>query len=165
MTSRLGAEGVSVASPAPKPHAAPVGPLSRAFGAVLVGTIRVLPRGLRGAVARALAGLAYALGIRRRITLDNLQRALPELSVERRKAIARGAYRNMALAALESVCVAELATSELDGAVLTHGWQPVEEAIRAGKGVLLATAHFGSWEFLAAVMSRRGVPLHAVVRP
>src|SRR5689334_17698517 len=43
--------------------------------------------------------------------------------------------------------------------------EALDAAVRAGKGVLVASAHFGSWELLAEVMSRRGYPLAAVVKP
>lgn len=56
--------------------------LSRAAAGVLVRLLQALPSGTVDALARAVASCAYAVGIRRRVTLDNLARAFPERSVE-----------------------------------------------------------------------------------
>src|SRR6185295_4110073 len=70
--------------------------LSRGAAGVLVHLLQALPSGIVDALARGVAACAYALGIRRRVTLDNLAHAFPERSVEERRALARAAYGNMA---------------------------------------------------------------------
>ncbi|MBI3180746.1 MAG: lysophospholipid acyltransferase family protein [Myxococcales bacterium] len=128
----------------------------------LVGALG--PSGRR-ALAFLVGTLAYLLGLRRRVALDNLRHAFPELAQAARRRVARGAYVNMALAALEALAAPSLSDAEVERAVVVENWAPIEEAIRAGKGLLVASAHFGSWELFAEVMARRGVRLNAVVRP
>ena len=123
--------------------------LSRAATGVLVRLLQALPPGIVDALARGVAACAFALGIRRRVTLDNLARAFPDRSAGERWAIARAAYANMA---------------RLLSEVQVDDFGPVERALAAGKGLLVATAHLGSWEMFGAAMAQR-VPLHAVVRP
>jgi Kdo2-lipid IVA lauroyltransferase/acyltransferase len=148
-----------------RPLIKPGGPLASAGAWILFSFVRALPRGAREALASGFASLAYALGIRRRVTLENLAAAFPEKSDPERRRIARGAYRNMALAVVEAVVVDRLSDAELAKAVVTDDWARVDAALAVGKGLLVASAHFGSWELFAEVMCRRGIKLNAVVRP
>ena len=135
------------------------------FAGLLVRALSALSPRARARLASFVGGLAYGLRIRRRVALDNLRQALPELPEARRRAIARGAYVNMALAALEGLSSSSLKGEALEKAVVVERWELVEQALAGGKGMLVATAHFGSWELLGEVMARRGIPLNAVVRP
>ncbi len=127
--------------------------------------LRALPRGGQRAVARALAALAWSLRIRRAVTVDNVRQAFPQAPAAERLRIARGAYDSMALAALESVTSDQLSDAELHAAVQVPDWRGLDEMLAAGKPLLVASAHFGSWELFAEVMARRGARLSAVVRP
>lgn len=140
------------------------GRASALAGRLLISAIAALPNGLRRALARAVGRLACALGIRRRVALDNLRHAFPELSEKERRRIAKGAYINMAYAVMEGLSSPRLSEAELARAVVTDQWAMVQAAIDAGKGILVASAHFGGWELLGEVLARRGVKLHAVVR-
>ena len=131
---------------------------------VLISSILALPAWLQRALARTIARAAYALGIRRRVTLDNLRHAFPELGERERRRIARGAYLNMAYAVMEGLTSPRLSDEGVAKAVVTDNWAPVQAAIDAGKGILVASGHFGGWELLGEVLARRGVRLHAVVR-
>jgi KDO2-lipid IV(A) lauroyltransferase len=135
--------------------------------ALLLAPLRWLPRGALGALASLVAWIAWGLRLRRAVTLDNLAQALPEKPLGERLAIARGAYRTMALAALEAAVGLgqRLSASDAAGLVRVDDWKGLDAILEAGQPALIATAHFGSWELLAAVMSRRGYRLSAVVRP
>jgi Kdo2-lipid IVA lauroyltransferase/acyltransferase len=113
----------------------------------------------------ALGQLAYALGIRRRIALDNLRRAFPELSAREHRAIARRAYRQLGTSVAEIAAARRLSDSDLARLVQWEGWDRYERAVREGKGVVCAVAHFGNFELLARAAARRGVPITAITRP
>ena len=138
--------------------------LSRAAAGVLVRLLQALPSGTVDGLARAVASCAYALGIRRRVTLDNLARAFPERSTKQLRALARAAYANMARAVVDALRSLGASRAQLLAEVEVGDFAPVERALAAGKGLLVATAHLGSWEMFGAAMAQR-VPLHAVVRP
>lgn len=151
--------------PKPRPLITPAGRLASAFAGLAVRLLGALSPRARGRLAAIVGRLAYTLGIRRRVTLDNLRHAFPELPEARRREIARGAYVNMALAALEGLSSQTLSGEALERAVEVEQWPLVEQALAAGKGMLVATAHFGSWELLGEVVAKRGLTLNAVVRP
>ena len=45
-----------------------------------------------------------------------------------------------------------------------EGFEPIEEAHRAGKGIILITGHFGNWELAGAYVASRGIPIEVIVR-
>ena len=138
--------------------------LSRAAAGVLVRLLQALPSGAVDALARAVATLAWGLGIRRRVTLDNLAHAFPERPAAERRAIGRAAYTNMARVVVDALRTLGASRAQLLAEVEVDDFGPVERALAGGKGLLVATAHLGSWELFGAAMAQR-VPLHAVVRP
>jgi len=137
---------------------------SRAAAGLLVRLLQALPAGVVDALARAVAATAWALGIRRRVTLDNLAHAFPERSIEERRALARGAYANMARVVVDALRTLGASRADLLAEVEVDDFGPVERTLAQGKGLLVATAHLGSWEVFGAAMAQR-VALHAVVRP
>lgn len=95
--------------------------------------------------------------------MDNLAQALPERPALERQAIARAAYRNMALVALEGLAAGGFDAAAASQAIVEQ-WGGLWEAIAARKGVLVASAHFGSWELFVDVVAKKGAPVSAVVR-
>ncbi|MEW5741460.1 MAG: lysophospholipid acyltransferase family protein [Myxococcota bacterium] len=148
-----------------KPAVTPGGPLGRLVVGVVVRLVRALSVSGRERLAAFVAFLAWTLRIRRRVALDNLAQALPEKSAAEREDIARGAYRSMALAALESVTSDLLSADEVASAVEVVDWKGLDVLLDTRQPVLIASAHFGSWELFAEVMARRGIAFAAVVRP
>ncbi len=117
-----------------------------------------------GVLAALVAWLAWTLGIRRRVVLDNLRLAFPEKSERERRAIARATYRNLGRLAPEFLLAPRMSRDELEGVFSYEGWERFESALRRGKGVIACTAHFGNFEMLAAVHNLRGIPITMISR-
>src|SRR5262249_45968989 len=100
--------------------------LSRAAAGLLVRLFQALPPGPVDPLARAVAACAYALGIRRRVTLDNLAHAFPERSAEERRALARGAYANMARVVVDALRTFGASRAELLAEVQVDDFGPVD---------------------------------------
>jgi len=154
-----------MSEPAPKPAITPGGPLGRFAVALVLSFVRALPAVVRRNLALRLADVAWLLRVRRRVALDNLAHAFPEKSVEERALIAKGSYRSMALAALDAITSDLLTDEAVQRSVQVTDWKGLDALLDAKQPVLVASAHFGSWELLSEVMARRGVGLSAVVRP
>lgn len=138
---------------------------ARAIVGAGVALLRALPLRARLGVAAFIGWLAWALGIRRAVALDNLRHAFPERAEPERRAIARAAYGSMARAMLESITSDLLSPAEVARAVSVVDWKGLDALLAARKPVLVASAHLGSWELFAEVMARRGFVFSAVVRP
>ncbi|WP_063721862.1 lysophospholipid acyltransferase family protein [Corallococcus coralloides] len=121
----------------------------------------------RDALARFVANLAYTLGIRRKVALDNLAQAMPEKSEAERHDIARGAYLTMARVVVESLPSGDRMTPDWDqqGIEGEEAFAALKAHVATGKGALLVTAHFGNWELVGQMLIRWGIPLNALVRP
>lgn len=121
----------------------------------------------RDALARFLGNLAWLLGIRRRVALDNLAQALPEKSEAERREIARGAYLNMTRVVLESLpegdrLPPDWAEQGIEG---VEAWRALKAHVATGRGALIVTGHFGNWELLGDILVRRGITMTGLVRP
>jgi KDO2-lipid IV(A) lauroyltransferase len=154
--------GVEVPPPAVEAQPSPV---ARAGVRLLLLAAGWLPTGARAALARLLGRLVFALGIRRRLTLEQLAWAFPSWSPAERRAVARRTYENMARAALDAVLSQRLSAEELATLVKGEEGRAFERALAEGRGLLIVTAHFGSWELLGEAVTQQGLPLNAVVRP
>lgn len=121
----------------------------------------------RDALARFVGNLAYRLGIRRRVALENLVRAMPEKSDAERREIARGAYINMSRVVLESLPSGDRLPQDWaeQGVEGEAAWQALKAHVATGQGALLVTGHFGNWELLGDMLLRHGIPIDGLVRP
>jgi KDO2-lipid IV(A) lauroyltransferase len=109
--------------------------------------------------------IAFWLRIRRIVTIDNLQRAFPELSPKETDRIARGAYKSLGKVFGEFLYL-RLASSEaiLEGMKLRNP-EALAEAAKQNRGLLLVSAHLCNWEWMAMAMSlKMGTPLHVVIK-
>lgn len=132
----------------------------------MMDAVCALPASLRDGLARFVGWLAYTLGIRLRVALENLAHAYPEKSDAERRAIAHGAYITMARVVLESIDAKDhIEPAWEEPEVRGPGWEALKATIARGQGALLVTAHFGNWERAGKMLLRRGIPLNALVRP
>ncbi len=151
--------------PPPPPEEVRASPLGRALVRLVLSCLGALPGGMRDALARTVGRVIYALGIRRQLTLEQLGWAFPGWSAEECRRVARRTYAHMASAALDAALSQKVSGDALAAAVLREESLAIERALAKGKGVLLASGHFGNWELLGEGLTRQGIPLHAVVRP
>ena len=108
---------------------------------------------------------AAVMGRRRRMVARHLERVggRPLRGAERRRAV-RASFQSYGRYWLDTFRLAELDPEDLDARVDASGVVPVlDEALGAGRGVVLVTAHFGSWDLGGAWLAGRGYPLIAVV--
>jgi len=145
----------------------PPGPLLGFLANLAMGLVSGLRWSTREKLARFIGALAYTLGIRRRVALENLAMAMPERSEQERHAITRGVYITMARVVLEALADEYRLPQgwEQEEVVGAEAWKALQAHLATGKGALLVTGHFGNWELLGEILIHRGVPLNALVRP
>lgn len=123
---------------------------------------------LRG-LGRALGPVAWALTPgSRRIALENVARALPEIEPDARAAFVRRVYRELGGLLGEAVAALDPRRPIEPLPFLPGARACLEEAIAEGRGVLFASAHLGPWERVAASLVSPGagapIPLTVVAR-
>ncbi|MGD9496739.1 MAG: lysophospholipid acyltransferase family protein [Armatimonadota bacterium] len=109
--------------------------------------------------------LFHLLASRRRLALQNMALILGEQHDGRaRVRMLHASLRNMAKTMLELLKLPTMSEQQLVSLTPARGVEHLEEAVSRGKGVIVVTAHFGSWELLAARISQLGYPLTVIAR-
>jgi len=134
---------------------------------------RLLPRAWVQMLARLLARLAFELRVPARRTLEtNLRRlvsdASPAIAEEPSAYVrraARGAFERFALAFVDFLTLPRLRPQTLCAAIAVDGEEHYQRARASGRGVIVLSVHAGNWEWGAAFLAARGVPLNVVARP
>lgn len=135
----------------------------------LVGALaRGLPHRVRLGLGGALALLAYGVGVRRRVVMENLARAFPDWPPARRRRIARQAYRNLGRTFAELFALNALTPEALDR--LVDGVEGAEHIdALPGEGTrrpcVVVTGHVGNWELMGAFFARQGYRLKVLAKP
>jgi KDO2-lipid IV(A) lauroyltransferase len=100
---------------------------------------------------------------RRRITA-HLALAFPELDAAALARRRTAVYRHFGLLALELVRLPGMTAAQLLARTEIRGGEHLEAAQARGKGVLILGAHEGCWELGLAGASRRGYPVHVILK-
>ncbi len=121
--------------------------------------VKALPRGVAAAAFRLVADLAVrrqGKGVRR--LRANLRRvAGPDVSATALDALTRRAMHSYARYWVEVFRLPVLGTRSIADRTETEGAEHLDQAVRAGRGVVLALPHSGNWEAAAVwLISRHG---------
>jgi phosphatidylinositol dimannoside acyltransferase len=114
------------------------------------------------------AALAYLFNARaRRVAEDNVRHALgPEATPAAVRAAVRGCFRAAARYYTDLARTPRMVPERFVRENLrTHGFEHIEAASRAGKGVIVATIHYGNPEYVAQSMSALGYRYLALTEP
>lgn len=137
------------------------------YEALLAGVqiTRDLPLGVALALADRVGRELFGLWTRRReIAMVNLAVAFPALSRAQRARIGRASFGNLARQWVEFVRLPQMSREELEGRVAIEGLEHLVRARAEGRGVLLLTAHLGSWELLAHALGVLDRPISVLAR-
>ncbi|MDO4988696.1 MAG: hypothetical protein Q4E17_06720 [Synergistes sp.] len=114
-------------------------------------------------LAKPCIALIKALGIRKDVAVSNIARCLPDTSEEERRKILSESYDNMIWTAVEMMCwqkdpsLIDTMTKKIVGR------EYFDNALAAGRGVIIVSPHIGSWEHGAAWFGRHS-KFHGIVR-
>jgi KDO2-lipid IV(A) lauroyltransferase len=116
--------------------------------------------------ARFYTGLLdLALPRLRRTAMRNLEMAYPEKTVAERKAIVDEVFRSIARLLATFARFPQMNPENIHEWIRYEGLEHYLDAKKAGRGVLVATAHFGNWEFSAFAHALMTEPMHVMIRP
>jgi KDO2-lipid IV(A) lauroyltransferase len=131
---------------------------SKYWGLCLVaGVARFVPLHFGYWLADPGGDLFFLLSARRRYTVsNNIQRAV---GIENKNALnrqVRCVFRNAARNYFDLTKLSKMDLKNLEGQVKIEGIPHLTEAVNNGKGVIIATAHLGNFEFSAHVLAAQG---------
>jgi Kdo2-lipid IVA lauroyltransferase/acyltransferase len=127
--------------------------------------ITLLPeRAADRAAARIGALVQRPLGIRDAVVRANLRQAFPDADDASILRIARGAYRHLGRETAATLRLARFSPDAIIERTEVVGWEEFARSAAEGKGVVLASGHFGNWEIGGAAIAARGLPTSAIVK-
>jgi KDO2-lipid IV(A) lauroyltransferase len=100
------------------------------------------------------------------VVLRNLERAFGNgLTPQERVRLAKETYRNGIRTVVDGFAsLARGGPARLTGAVRVEGLERLEGALKAGKGAIGVTAHYGPFPFIGAFLPSRGFPFYFLYR-
>lgn len=128
--------------------------------------VKVMPAGCLYAFAKGVASLAYTFAAKqRKIALDSLSIAFgKEKSRREIEQIAKNCFVYMAKSAVELMFLFDK-PQVLKGLVEIQGRENLDQALAAGRGVILVSAHFGNFPLLLGKLAIEGYKTGGIMRP
>jgi KDO2-lipid IV(A) lauroyltransferase len=137
-----------------------------ALAFTLVQLMERLPLSIAGRVAWGTARLLdLALPKLRRVAATNLSFAFPELSAQEKRRLIDGTFRSVGRLLLAIARAPRINSSNAGEWISYDGLEHYQAAKRAGKGILVATAHLGNWELSAYTHALMTESMSVMVRP
>ncbi|HKW13765.1 MAG TPA: lysophospholipid acyltransferase family protein [Candidatus Krumholzibacteria bacterium] len=121
-----------------------------------------LPLGITRAFGAAVGTLAFALRIRREVSVDNIVRGLG-LTPREATRIARRSYQNLGRSFMEFAAQRRWSQNDVLELVHLDGMEHIRHALEAGRGAIMVSGHFGNWETAGAALRGSGLPLSFLV--
>jgi Kdo2-lipid IVA lauroyltransferase/acyltransferase len=121
--------------------------------------VAVLPLGA------AVGMLCYsALPRLQRVAWTNLQSAFPKHALAEIERLVRRCFQHQGQTLIEFLRMPHWNGVEIEHRVAVRGFERLDAALSAGRGVILISAHYGNWELAAARIVRAGYPVNVVAR-
>jgi len=108
----------------------------------------------------------YIIPIRKKTVLENLQNAFPDYDEKKLKSIAFGSYKSFAIALAEILYIPAMSKEDIKKQVDCINVELIREKYEENNGVILLSAHFGNWEFIATSLTAQlNIPISVVIKP
>lgn len=105
----------------------------------------------------------YLIPIRKKVMVENLHIAFGTSKSNKEIAtICRRCYRHFGRMLMEFARMSKLKRDHIPESIPVQNAQLIHEQMKKNKGLLILSAHFGNWEFLAAALANLGYPLYCV---
>ncbi len=122
------------------------------------GLIAILPRRIASALGALMGQLAHTIGIRRRVTEENLHRAFPMLPNRAVRKVARKAYRHFGRVAVSIAWLPHL-KGAYDKWIFLPEREVLDDVLRRGKGGIFVSGHLGCPELMGGIIASLGYPV------
>ncbi len=108
----------------------------------------------------------YIIPIRKKTVLENLHNAFPDYDEKKIESIAFGSYKSFAIALTEILYIPAMSKEDIKKQVDCSNLELIREKYEENNGVILLSAHFGNWEFMATSLAAQlNIPISVVIKP
>jgi Kdo2-lipid IVA lauroyltransferase/acyltransferase len=118
-------------------------------------------------ITSAVSRLTFVILWRyRKLMEENVSMAMSDqfLPVQRRKTLARMAWRNFARGLYETACALHTSTDTICASVAIEGEEYLKRALEKGKGVIALGAHLGNFTMIGPRLAAAGYPFSILVK-
>lgn len=128
-------------------------------------TLSRLPKRIGYMIVCLIADIVYTLSpARRAIVADNISQVLgPKVDKAILKKTVRGVLRNTGKNYFDLIKIPRLKLGDIERSITVHGWPHLEQALKKGKGVMLVTAHLGSFDMAMQMFAARSIKVTILV--
>ena len=133
----------------------------------LGAVVRRLPLSFARACGVALGELAYRVARKdRKRAIENITIAFPDWTAAKRRKTIRATFHHLGKAVFEILWMPNINASNFRDYIEYEGFDRTLEQMRAGRSVIVFTAHCGNWECLAygVGMASEGLPVSVLQR-
>jgi KDO2-lipid IV(A) lauroyltransferase len=108
----------------------------------------------------------YFIPIRKQVVIDNLTAAFPQYSKEKIRKLSYQCYKSFIISIIEILQMNHLTVEQIKSKVKFENLELVKENYCLNKGLILLSAHFGNWEYIAASCALQlNIPVNIIVKP
>ncbi|MDZ4677875.1 MAG: hypothetical protein SGI74_10250 [Oligoflexia bacterium] len=104
----------------------------------------------------------YIVPIRRRVALENIERAFPDWPKEKCFSMARRNFQHYATGFIEVLLLPYFDKKLFDKLVVVENREIYTNAMNKGKGLFFVSLHIGSWELMSACNAHMNIPLSVI---
>jgi len=132
-----------------------------------VPTARIIPLWISYALCDLLSPLVFLIWREKReTTITNMYRVLgSDTDPQEARRRARKVFINYGKYLVDMLRLSGLHIDELERRVTINGWEHFEEARDQGKGLIFVGGHIGNSDLAAALLARKGFPVHVIAEP
>jgi KDO2-lipid IV(A) lauroyltransferase len=126
-----------------------------------------LPRAVGYLIARVVADTVHLLSpTLRGVIADNMRHALgSEADDATLRKATKGVLRNAARNYFDLIKLPHMKLSDIERCITVHGWHNLEDALKMGKGVILVTAHLGSFDMGMQILATQPTKVTVLAEP
>ncbi|MCK5429919.1 MAG: lysophospholipid acyltransferase family protein, partial [Anaerolineales bacterium] len=130
-------------------------------------SLSFLPKRIGYLLARLIADVVFSVASRVSVNIAvNLHHVLgPEVNDRALRRSARGVLCNIACNYFDLIKLPRLKRRDLERSLCINGWEHLETALAKGRGVVLVTAHMGSFDTAVQIFALRSVKTTVLVEP
>jgi len=116
--------------------------------------------------AKGLACVFYfIIPIRKEVAIKNLKMAFPDYSEKKIRKIAIETYKSFAITLIETLYIPHIGNSDMINSLRCINLDLISRKIKEKKGIIILTAHFGNWEYLAASLALQlDFPMYLLIK-
>lgn len=108
----------------------------------------------------------YVIRLRKKTVIENLAYSFPDYTREKIKEIAFNCYKSFSITLIELLAIPWLTRDQMKNMIYCKNPDLIQQRYREQKGVILLSAHFGNWEYIALSVSLQlDIPFSVVVKP